>query len=217
MTRIYTRGGDAGKTSLGDGSRVSKLDLRIAPFRTVGELNANGHGPRFEAITDSDEDVLLEAGIHDRVTRHGQDVVTGGFKGRRPIQAGLQRAAGVSGGHSDAERARAHRRLGAARLRRVSRARCVAAVPRQCAGSRPYHRRFNTKNDDKMSAEGVPIGVGSHDGPPGSLSFSGRRSSPSSCRGRRPSPRADRRCRRAPRRPGLRARRPPRARWGRRR
>ena len=26
LTRIYTRGGDAGETSLGDGSRVSKLD-----------------------------------------------------------------------------------------------------------------------------------------------------------------------------------------------
>ena len=40
MTRIYTRGGDAGETSLGDGSRVSKLDLRIAAFGTVDELNA---------------------------------------------------------------------------------------------------------------------------------------------------------------------------------
>ena len=40
LTRIYTRGGDAGETSLGDGSRVSKRDARIAAFGTVDELNA---------------------------------------------------------------------------------------------------------------------------------------------------------------------------------
>ena len=40
LTRIYTRGGDAGETSLGDGSRTSKLDCRIGAFGTVDELNA---------------------------------------------------------------------------------------------------------------------------------------------------------------------------------
>jgi cob(I)alamin adenosyltransferase len=40
LTRIYTRGGDRGETSLGDGSRVSKLDCRIGAFGTVDELNA---------------------------------------------------------------------------------------------------------------------------------------------------------------------------------
>jgi cob(I)alamin adenosyltransferase len=40
LTRIYTRGGDAGETSLGDGSRVSKLDERIAAFGAVDELNS---------------------------------------------------------------------------------------------------------------------------------------------------------------------------------
>jgi cob(I)alamin adenosyltransferase len=40
LTRIYTRGGDAGETSLGDGSRVPKLDGRIEAFGTVDELNA---------------------------------------------------------------------------------------------------------------------------------------------------------------------------------
>jgi cob(I)alamin adenosyltransferase len=40
LTRIYTRGGDAGETSLGDGSRVSKLDPRIAAFGTTDELNS---------------------------------------------------------------------------------------------------------------------------------------------------------------------------------
>ena len=40
LTRIYTRGGDAGQTSLGDGSRVSKLDPRIAALGDVDELNS---------------------------------------------------------------------------------------------------------------------------------------------------------------------------------
>jgi len=40
LTRIYTRGGDRGETSLGDGSRTSKLDCRIGAFGAVDELNA---------------------------------------------------------------------------------------------------------------------------------------------------------------------------------
>ena len=40
LTRIYTRAGDQGETSLGDGSRVSKLDCRIGAFGTVDELNS---------------------------------------------------------------------------------------------------------------------------------------------------------------------------------
>lgn len=40
LTRIYTRTGDAGETSLGDGSRVQKLDPRIEAFGTVDELNS---------------------------------------------------------------------------------------------------------------------------------------------------------------------------------
>jgi cob(I)alamin adenosyltransferase len=40
LTRIYTRGGDRGDTSLGDGSRVSKLDGRIAAYGAVDELNS---------------------------------------------------------------------------------------------------------------------------------------------------------------------------------
>ena len=40
LTRIYTRGGDKGKTSLGDGKRVAKDDLRVAAYGTVDEANA---------------------------------------------------------------------------------------------------------------------------------------------------------------------------------
>lgn len=38
--KIYTRGGDAGQTSLFDGKRVSKSDPRVAVYGTIDELNA---------------------------------------------------------------------------------------------------------------------------------------------------------------------------------
>jgi cob(I)alamin adenosyltransferase len=40
LTKIYTRGGDRGETSLGDGSRVSKLDPRVGAYGAVDELNS---------------------------------------------------------------------------------------------------------------------------------------------------------------------------------
>ncbi len=40
LSRIYTRGGDRGETSLGDGRRVAKHDLRVAAYGTVDEANA---------------------------------------------------------------------------------------------------------------------------------------------------------------------------------
>jgi cob(I)alamin adenosyltransferase len=40
LTKIYTRGGDRGETSLGDGSRVSKLDRRVVAYGAVDELNS---------------------------------------------------------------------------------------------------------------------------------------------------------------------------------
>jgi cob(I)alamin adenosyltransferase len=40
LTRIYTRGGDGGETSLGDGSRVSKLDPLLRAYGAVDELNS---------------------------------------------------------------------------------------------------------------------------------------------------------------------------------
>ena len=40
LTRIYTRGGDKGETSLGDGARRPKHDPRVAATGTVDEANA---------------------------------------------------------------------------------------------------------------------------------------------------------------------------------
>jgi len=40
LNRIYTRGGDRGQTSLGDGSRVSKLDPLVRAYGAVDVLNS---------------------------------------------------------------------------------------------------------------------------------------------------------------------------------
>jgi cob(I)alamin adenosyltransferase len=41
LTKIYTRGGDRGQTSLGDGRRIAKHDVRVAAYGTVDEANAS--------------------------------------------------------------------------------------------------------------------------------------------------------------------------------
>jgi cob(I)alamin adenosyltransferase len=40
LDRIYTKSGDEGQTSLGDGTRVDKTDSRIVAYGTVDELNS---------------------------------------------------------------------------------------------------------------------------------------------------------------------------------
>jgi cob(I)alamin adenosyltransferase len=40
LTKIYTRGGDKGDTSLGDGTRVKKHALRVSAYGTLDEANA---------------------------------------------------------------------------------------------------------------------------------------------------------------------------------
>ena len=41
IDKVYTKGGDKGKTSLGDGSRVSKTSKIIMALANIEELNAN--------------------------------------------------------------------------------------------------------------------------------------------------------------------------------
>lgn len=40
LSKIYTRGGDAGETSLGSGDRRPKHDIRVAAYGTVDEANS---------------------------------------------------------------------------------------------------------------------------------------------------------------------------------
>lgn len=59
LNRIYTRGGDAGETSLGDGSRVPKTHARISAYGNVDELNAVLGLVRSVELPDSLDDWLF--------------------------------------------------------------------------------------------------------------------------------------------------------------
>jgi len=63
LTRIYTRGGDGGETSLGDGKRVPKHDLRVEAYGTVDEANAALGLARLH--TTGDLDALLARAQND--------------------------------------------------------------------------------------------------------------------------------------------------------
>ena len=73
LTRIYTRGGDAGETSLGDGSRVRKDTPRVEAFGTVDEANAAIGLARLHA--DADTDAML-ARIQNDLFDLGADLCT---------------------------------------------------------------------------------------------------------------------------------------------
>ena len=63
LTRIYTRGGDKGKTSLGDGARVAKHALRVEAYGTVDEANATVGLARLH--TTGEADAMLGRIQHD--------------------------------------------------------------------------------------------------------------------------------------------------------
>jgi cob(I)alamin adenosyltransferase len=59
--KIYTRTGDAGETSLFDGTRVSKADPRVATYGDVDELNAMlGLARASQGIESETGDLLLQ-------------------------------------------------------------------------------------------------------------------------------------------------------------
>jgi cob(I)alamin adenosyltransferase len=73
LTRIYTRGGDKGETSLGDGSRVAKQALRVAAFGTVDEANAAIGLARLHVVGEADE---MLARIQNDLFDLGADLCT---------------------------------------------------------------------------------------------------------------------------------------------
>ena len=73
LTRIYTRGGDKGKTSLGDGTRVAKQSLRVEAYGTVDEANAALGLARLH--TAGDDDAML-ARIQNDLFDLGADLCT---------------------------------------------------------------------------------------------------------------------------------------------
>jgi len=73
LTRIYTRGGDKGETSLGSGARVSKHDLRVAAYGTVDEANAAIGLARLHAAGEAD---AMLARIQNDLFDLGADLCT---------------------------------------------------------------------------------------------------------------------------------------------
>jgi cob(I)alamin adenosyltransferase len=82
IDRIVTRGGDAGKTSLGDGSRVSKADPRIEAIGAVDETNANIGVLRLHTRARSVEDAML-AKVQNDLFDVGADLCVPGISDDR--------------------------------------------------------------------------------------------------------------------------------------
>ncbi|MDQ2105731.1 cob(I)yrinic acid a,c-diamide adenosyltransferase [Azospirillum isscasi] len=75
LTRIYTRGGDRGQTSLGDGRRVPKHDPRVAAYGTVDEANAVVGLVRLHTAGQPETDAML-ARIQNDLFDLGADLCT---------------------------------------------------------------------------------------------------------------------------------------------
>ncbi len=73
LTRIYTRGGDAGETSLGGGRRVAKHDPRVSAYGVVEEANAAIGLARTETTGSVDE---MLARIQNDLFDLGADLCT---------------------------------------------------------------------------------------------------------------------------------------------
>jgi cob(I)alamin adenosyltransferase len=75
LTRIYTRGGDQGQTSLSDGRRVAKHDPRVAAYGEVDEANATIGIARLHAPPEAD---MMLARIQNDLFDLGADLATPG-------------------------------------------------------------------------------------------------------------------------------------------
>ena len=75
LTKIYTRGGDGGDTSLGSGDRVAKHDLRVAAYGTVDEANAVIGLVRLHSGDDPETDAMLRR-IQNDLFDLGADLCT---------------------------------------------------------------------------------------------------------------------------------------------
>jgi cob(I)alamin adenosyltransferase len=73
LTKIYTRGGDGGKTSLGDGSRVNKTSARVDAYGEVDETNSVIGIVRLHSEGEADE---MLASIQNDLFDLGADLCT---------------------------------------------------------------------------------------------------------------------------------------------
>jgi len=75
LDKIYTRGGDKGQTSLGNGARVPKHDVRVAAYGTVDECNGILGLARRDTGRDAAADAML-ARIQNDLFDLGADLCT---------------------------------------------------------------------------------------------------------------------------------------------
>ncbi len=75
LTKIYTRGGDKGETSLGDGARVKKHDPRGTAYGTIDEANAAIGVARLHTAADGAVDAMLSR-IQNDLFDLGADLCT---------------------------------------------------------------------------------------------------------------------------------------------
>ncbi len=85
LSRIYTKGGDTGRTSLGDGTRVAKHAVRVAAYGTVDEANAAIGIARLHAADEAD---AMLARIQNDLFDLGADLCR---PGSDPAEAGALR------------------------------------------------------------------------------------------------------------------------------
>ncbi|MCA9049653.1 MAG: cob(I)yrinic acid a,c-diamide adenosyltransferase [Planctomycetaceae bacterium] len=72
LSKIYTRTGDDGRTSIGDGTRVSKLDARIIAGGSIDETNSH-IGMALTLMSDASRTEILST-IQQRLFDLGADV-----------------------------------------------------------------------------------------------------------------------------------------------
>jgi cob(I)alamin adenosyltransferase len=82
IDRVITRGGDGGKTSLGDGTRVDKDGLRVEAYGAVDEANAALGVLRLHTGSDPEADAMLMRAQNDLFDA-GADLCVPGEAGDR--------------------------------------------------------------------------------------------------------------------------------------
>lgn len=75
LNRIYTRGGDKGRTALGNGKRVEKHSARVEAYGTVDEANATLGLARLHAGDRPDVDAILSR-VQNDLFDVGADLAT---------------------------------------------------------------------------------------------------------------------------------------------
>src|SRR5687767_5839271 len=88
MTRIYTRTGDGGMTSLYDGQRIPKFQTRMEVVGTLDELNAM-LGTALTHLEDEEMTTRLHS-IQNTLFNIGAEVAEGGTKVGRMIDDQLR-------------------------------------------------------------------------------------------------------------------------------